>query len=154
MFDIGWTEILILAVVSLFVIGPKDIPKFLGFIGKLIGKVRNITGEFRETVDDAIKNSELEEVRKEISFTDPELSKNFNEILNPSKENKNNKPKVDAEEIKDNEQNILRKNEPNDIEENTEYAGPTENLPTGLKHIREDALSNNKNLNKNEIDES
>ena len=37
---------------------------------------------FRETVDDAIKNSELE-ARKEISITDPELSKNFNEILNP-----------------------------------------------------------------------
>ena len=69
MFDIGWTEILILAVVSLFVIGPKDIPKFLGYIGKLIGKVRGITSDFRETVDDAIKNSELEEVRKEISFT-------------------------------------------------------------------------------------
>ena len=83
MFDIGWTEILILAVVSLFVIGPKDIPKFLGYIGRLIGKIRGITSDFRETVDDAIKNSELEEVRKEISFTDPELSKNFNEILNP-----------------------------------------------------------------------
>ena len=60
MFDIGWTEILILAVISLFVIGPKDIPKFLGYIGKLIGKVRGITSEFRETVDDAIKNSEYE----------------------------------------------------------------------------------------------
>ena len=42
MFDIGWTEILILAVISLFVIGPKDIPKFLGFIGKMIGKVKAI----------------------------------------------------------------------------------------------------------------
>ena len=84
MFDIGWTEILILAVVSLFVIGPKDIPKFLGYIGRLIGKIRGITSDFRETVDDAIKNSELEDIRKEISFTDPELSKNFNEIINPS----------------------------------------------------------------------
>ena len=40
MFDIGWTEILILATVSLFVIGPKEIPKFLGYIGKMIAKVR------------------------------------------------------------------------------------------------------------------
>ena len=90
MFDIGWTEILILAVVSLFVIGPKDIPKFLGYIGKLIGKIRGITSEFRETVDDAIKNSELEEVKKEISFSDPELSKNFNQILSPNNNNKLN----------------------------------------------------------------
>ena len=109
MFDIGWTEILILAVVSLFVIGPKDIPKFLGYIGRLIGKIRGITSDFRETVDDAIKNSELEEVRKEISFTDPELSKNFNEILNPvnkgtqnkseSGDDDNNSKKEDLEKV-------------------------------------------------------
>ena len=84
MFDIGWTEILILAVISLFVIGQKDIPQFLGYIGRLIGKIRGITSDFRETVDDAIKNSELEDIRKEISFTDPDLSNNLNEIINPS----------------------------------------------------------------------
>ena len=89
MFDIGWTEILILAIVSLFVIGPKDIPKFLGYIGKLVGKIRGITSDFRETVDDAIKNSELEEVRKEISFSDPELSSNINQVLNPTVNKKN-----------------------------------------------------------------
>ena len=84
MFDIGWTEILILATVSLFVIGPKEIPKFLGYIGKMIAKIRGISKELQDSVDDAIKNSELEDIRKEISFTDPELSKNFNEIINPS----------------------------------------------------------------------
>jgi len=99
MFDIGWTEILILAVISLFVIGPKDIPKFLGYIGKLIGKVRGITSEFKETVDDAIKNSELEEVRKEISFTDPALSKNFNQVLNPSNMSKLKKENVDEKKV-------------------------------------------------------
>lgn len=144
MFDIGWTEILILAVVSLFVIGPKDIPKFLGYIGRLIGKIRGITSDFRETVDDAIKNSELEEVRKEISFTDPELSKNFNEILNPvTKSTKNkleagvnddNTTKEDIEKVKAKEGPELKN------KDNHEYAGPTEKLPTGLKHIREDTL--------------
>ena len=108
MFDIGWTEILILAVISLFVIGPKDIPKFLGYIGKLIGKVRGITSEFRETVDDAIKNSELEEVRKEISFTDPELSKNFNQVLNPSTVSKQKKENTDEKKIAVEEDKIKR----------------------------------------------
>lgn len=142
MFDIGWTEILILAVISLFVIGPKDIPKFLGYIGKLIGKVRGITSEFRETVDDAIKNSELEEVRKEISFTDPELSKNFNEILNPTN---NSKSKESFKKSESNNSEMSEKiNENKDrndnikITENSEYAGPTAKLPTGLKHIRDD----------------
>ena len=136
MFDIGWTEILILAVVSLFVIGPKDIPKFLGYVGRLIGKVRGITSDFRETVDDAIKNSELEEVRKEISFTDPELSKNFNEILNPtnsSKQETTSSQENNKEDIKD-EKKI--KNNSTENNQNVEYAGPKEKLPSGLKHIR------------------
>ncbi len=152
MFDIGWTEILILAVVSLFVIGPKDIPKFLGYIGRLIGKIRGITSDFRETVDDAIKNSELEEVRKEISFTDPELSKNFNEILNPvhTKKETNataeNNKESNKQEI---ENNINDKvNEENHNKENTEYAGPTEKLPTGLKHIREEPTKEDQNKSK------
>ena len=136
MFDIGWTEILILAVVSLFVIGPKDIPKFLGYIGRLIGKIRGITSDFRETGDDAIKNSELEEVRKEISFTDPELSKNFNEILNPTNKNKQKTVSSDDNEKKDNKDEKKIKDNLSENSENIEYAGPTEELPTWLKHIR------------------
>lgn len=84
MFDIGWTEILILATICLFVIGPKDIPKFLGYVGKILAKIRFITSEFRESVDDAIKDSELEDIKKEISFSDTEISKDLNEALNPS----------------------------------------------------------------------
>ena len=150
MFDIGWTEILILAVVSLFVIGPKDIPKFLGYIGRLIGKVKNITSEFRETVDDAIKNSELEEVRKEISFTDPELSKNFNEILNPTGKSKENKAntKENHDKKNDNEKEKINEQPSEEINENVKYAGPTEQLPTGLKHIREESSKEEKSNNK------
>ena len=152
MFDIGWTEILILAVVSLFVIGPKDIPKFLGYIGRIIGKIRGISSDLRETVDDAIKNSELEEVRKEISFTDPELSKNFNEILNPvHKENKasNSNPENNETVTNEPKKNINeQKDEINKNQDNSEFAGPTEKLPTGLKHIREDTTREEKKTSK------
>ena len=154
MFDIGWTEILILAVVSLFVIGPKDIPKFLGYIGKLIGKVRGITSDFRETVDDAIKNSELEEVRKEISFTDPELSKNFNQVLNPNNNNKkkeNSSEPDNSEETKKEEKKLSEENSiKTETKESYEFAGPTEKLPTGLKHIREDSNEEDKAKSKND----
>ena len=120
------SEILILAVVSLFVIGPKDIPKFLGYIGRLIGKIRGITSDFRETVDDAIKNSELEEVRKEISFTDPELSKNFNEILNPISKTKENQSKNEEnnDKSRDEEKDKIKKQVAEVDKGNFEYAGP------------------------------
>ncbi len=152
MFDIGWTEILILAVISLFVIGPKDIPKFLGYIGKLIGKVRGITSEFKETVDDAIKNSELEEVRKEISFTDPALSKNFNQVLNPSNMSKLKKENVDEKKVNAEEDKIEKGNDDKKLNQNYEFAGPTNKLPSGLKHIR--GISTEEDKAKSKTDES
>ena len=153
MFDIGWTEILILAVVSLFVIGPKDIPKFLGYIGKIVAKIRGITSDFKETVDDAIKNSELEEVRKEISFTDPELSKNFNQILNPTKESKKTEPATATdnkikEPVKEEEKISKKKDLKKETKDSIEFAGPTDKLPTGLKHIREDTAEEEKGKSK------
>ena len=127
MFDIGWTEILILATVSLFVIGPKEIPKFLGYIGKMIAKVRGISRDLQDSVDDAIKDSELEDIRQEISFTDPELSKNFNEIINPSTRKSDVK-----EETKE------KSNGSVEVEKNLNQTTSLkkDNLPTGLKHIK------------------
>ena len=127
MFDIGWTEILILATVSLFVIGPKEIPKFLGYIGKMIAKVRGVSRDLQDSVDDAIKNSELEDIRKEISFTDPELSKNFNEIINPSTR-KNNLKEETKEKVNESDE-VEKKNQTTSFKK--------ENLPTGLKHIKD-----------------
>ena len=144
MFDIGWTEILILATVSLFVIGPKEIPKFLGYIGKMIAKVRGISKELQDSVDDAIKNSELEDIRKEISFTDPELSKNFNEIINPSTIKEKSNINSNSEEESDKNIDLSEKPAKNKDEQITLKK---ENLPTGLKHIKdnEEDTDNNKN---------
>ena len=143
MFDIGWTEILILATVSLFVIGPKEIPKFLGYIGKMIAKVRGISKELQDSVDDAIKNSELEDIRKEISLTDPELSKNFNEIINPS--NIKEKSNINSNSEKESVKNIdLSEKSGKSNEEKTTLK--KEDLPSGLKHIKdnEEDIENNK----------
>ncbi len=145
MFDIGWTEILILATVSLFVIGPKEIPKFLGYIGKMLAKIRGISRELQDSVDDAIKNSELEDIRKEISFTDPDLSKNFNEIINPSLNRQNNNR---DNEVDTREENSKKKT----INQNNNSTSPNlskEDLPSGLKHIKPDSdKENNDELKK------
>ncbi len=66
MLDIGWTEILVISVVVLFVVGPKDIPKVLRTAGQWAGKVRALAKEFRESVDDAVREAELDEVRKTV----------------------------------------------------------------------------------------
>jgi sec-independent protein translocase protein TatB len=67
MFDLSWSHILIFLVVALVVVGPKDMPKLLRMIGGWVGKARGMANEFRKSFDDMARQSELDELRAEIS---------------------------------------------------------------------------------------
>jgi len=67
MFDIGWTEILVIAVVAIIVVGPKDLPRMLRSLGRYAGQLRRTAGEFRSQFDDAIRESELDELRNSLT---------------------------------------------------------------------------------------
>lgn len=64
MFDIGWTEMLVIAVVMIVVVGPKDLPKMLRTFGRTTTKLRSMAGDFRKQFDDALKEAELDDVKK------------------------------------------------------------------------------------------
>tara|TARA_B100000686_G_scaffold355182_1_gene470756 strand:+ start:8309 stop:8746 length:438 start_codon:yes stop_codon:yes gene_type:complete len=81
MLDIGWTEILIIAVITLFVVGPKDIPKVLRTIGIWIGKFKSISRDFQNTVHDAVKEAELDEVKKQIESAKTGFTKEMTETI-------------------------------------------------------------------------
>jgi sec-independent protein translocase protein TatB len=66
MFDISWSHLLAIAVVALLVIGPKDLPRVLRALGRWAGKARAVAREFQSSIDQMIRESELEEVRKEV----------------------------------------------------------------------------------------
>ena len=67
MFDLfSWSHILILLTVALVVVGPKDLPKLLHMAGKWVGKARGLANEFKRSFDDMARESELEDLRKEI----------------------------------------------------------------------------------------
>ncbi|HKX65265.1 MAG TPA: Sec-independent protein translocase protein TatB [Rhizomicrobium sp.] len=67
MFDIfSWQHIIILLVVALVVVGPKDLPRLMNMMGKWAGKARAMAGEFRRSFDEMARESELAELRKEI----------------------------------------------------------------------------------------
>ncbi len=63
MLEIGWTEILVIAIVMIVVVGPKDLPKMLRTFGRTTAKMRSMAGEFRKQFDEAVKEAELDEVR-------------------------------------------------------------------------------------------
>lgn len=67
MFDIAPSELLLVALVALLVIGPKDLPLALRTLGKWVGKVRRMSGHFRAGVETMIREAELAEIEKEWS---------------------------------------------------------------------------------------
>ena len=64
MFDIGYSELLIIAVVALIVIGPKDLPKVMRTVGQWVGRARGMARHFRSGIDTMMREAELEEMEK------------------------------------------------------------------------------------------
>ncbi|KTE14272.1 Sec-independent protein translocase protein TatB [Sphingopyxis sp. H115] len=65
MFDVAPTELLLVVVVALVVIGPKDLPKAMRFVGKWMGKARGMARHFRAGLDTMMREAELEELEKQ-----------------------------------------------------------------------------------------
>ena len=63
---IGFTELLVLAVAALIIVGPKDLPMMMRRVGQFVGKGRAMAREFQAAFDDIARQSELEDLRKEI----------------------------------------------------------------------------------------
>lgn len=64
MFDIASSELLLVALVALVVIGPKDLPKAMRFVGHWVGKARGMARHFRSGFDEMVRQAELEEMEK------------------------------------------------------------------------------------------
>ncbi len=67
MFDIGATELMIIAIVAIVVVGPKELPRMLRTVGQFVGKARSMAREFQMHLNDAAEEAGLDEVRKGIS---------------------------------------------------------------------------------------
>ncbi len=64
--EIGASELLVIAAVALIVVGPKDLPLLMRRVGQFMAKVRGMAAEFRASFDDMARQSELEDLRKEV----------------------------------------------------------------------------------------
>jgi sec-independent protein translocase protein TatB len=62
-FDIGWTELVVIACVAVLVVGPKDLPKMLRTFGKTVSQLRRMAGDFQKQFNDALQEAELDEVK-------------------------------------------------------------------------------------------
>jgi sec-independent protein translocase protein TatB len=66
MFDLGWSEILVIAVVAILVVGPKDLPRLMRTVGEWVARARRMAAHFQSGVDEMIRQSELEDLRNDL----------------------------------------------------------------------------------------
>ena len=64
--DLSWSHMLLVLVVALVVVGPKDLPKVMHTMGKWAGKARAMADQFRKSFDEMARQSELDELRREL----------------------------------------------------------------------------------------
>src|ERR1700760_2603709 len=64
MFDIGWSEIVVIAVVALIAIGPKELPGVLRMVGQWMGKARKMAAEFQGQFQEALREAEMADLKK------------------------------------------------------------------------------------------
>ena len=62
--DIGWSEMAVIAILALIVIGPRDLPRVMKTVGQWVRKARSVTREFQSSVDEMIREADLEDARK------------------------------------------------------------------------------------------
>jgi sec-independent protein translocase protein TatB len=109
MFDISWTELLVIAVVAIIVVGPKDLPRALRTVGRFAGKAKRMARDFQNQFNEALREAEIDTIRKEVESVakiDPmaDMRKEVRDIeaglktgLNPNATSAPAKPAVDTE---------------------------------------------------------
>jgi sec-independent protein translocase protein TatB len=81
LFDVAWSELMVVGAVALVVIGPKDLPKVMREVGKFVNQGRNMARSFRAGFDEMMRESEIDEIRKQTQSQMRELE---NTISAPS----------------------------------------------------------------------
>lgn len=88
MFDIAWSEMVLIGAVALVVIGPKDLPKVLRTVGQTVGKVRRMAAEFQGQFNEAMREAELADLKKQVEDVGGSVSSTLNSDYKPIEEPK------------------------------------------------------------------
>ena len=84
MFDIGWSEMAVIALIALVVIGPKELPNAMRAASKWARKARSLAREFQSGVDDMIREADLEDAREAIdTASDFDIGKTIEDTVDP-----------------------------------------------------------------------
>ncbi|MFO1073857.1 MAG: Sec-independent protein translocase protein TatB [Geminicoccaceae bacterium] len=84
MFDVGWSEMALILLVALVVIGPKDLPRVARTLGKWTAKARGMAREFQRSLDDMAREAELQDLKAEMDkLTRTDMRHRLEETIDP-----------------------------------------------------------------------
>ena len=84
MFDIGWQELFIVAVLALIIVGPKDLPRALRTIVGVVRKARIMARDFQDGIDEVAREADLDDMKKKIEdYSDTDIKNEIQEALDP-----------------------------------------------------------------------
>ena len=85
--DIGWVELSIIAMITILVVGPKEIPRVLRTVTQVVRKVRSMASEFQSSIDDLAREAELDDLKKDIEKTaSKDLAGDLENTIDPTGE--------------------------------------------------------------------
>ena len=80
MFDLGWTELLVIGIVALIVVGPKDLPGMFQAIGRFVGKAKGMARDFSRAMNDAADQSGVGDIQKSFKAASNPMKTAMNEV--------------------------------------------------------------------------
>jgi sec-independent protein translocase protein TatB len=87
LFDLSWAELLLIGAIALIVIGPKELPNTLRIAGFWVRKARSLSREFQSSVEQMIREAELDDVRKQLKkATEFDVEREFQKTVDPDGE--------------------------------------------------------------------
>ncbi|MEX2616120.1 MAG: Sec-independent protein translocase protein TatB [Alphaproteobacteria bacterium] len=90
MLDVGWQELFIIAVVTILVVGPKEIPRVLRTVSLWTRKIKSMAREFQSSIDDLARETELDDIKKELQRAkDFDLERDIEDAIDPTGEMSN-----------------------------------------------------------------
>ncbi len=125
MFDIGWSEMAVIALIALVVIGPKELPNAMRIAAKWARKARSLAREFQSGIDDMIREADLDDARKAFDATKTlDIDKVLEDTVDPT-----GSLREEAEELRDTAQSTGS----SEAETETEAEAAPPQLETGLE---------------------
>lgn len=104
MFDIGWPELMVIAVLTVLIVGPKELPRVIRSVTGIVRKIRMMTGEFQSGLDEMAREADLDDIKKKMmDASTSDIEGEIEKALDPAGDIKNSLDdmKTDLEKGKD-----------------------------------------------------